>query len=57
MNTPARQEERATLEVIDGSYEVRDEREEALWRGFIDMFAKNHAMSDLFTFEEVMTAY
>ncbi|GAC1390676.1 MAG: hypothetical protein NVSMB38_08960 [Ktedonobacteraceae bacterium] len=57
MNQSATTDERYTLEMIDGSYEVREEQEELLWRGFIDMFAKNHAMSDLFTFEEVVTAY
>jgi hypothetical protein len=50
-------EERFTLEMIASSYEVRDEREEPLWRAFMDMFAKNHEMLDLFTFDEVLTAY
>lgn len=52
-----REEERYTLEMIAGSYETRDEREEAFWRAFIDMFAKNHDWHALFTFDEVLRAY
>ena len=54
--TPVNQEKH-TLEMIDGSFPVRDEREEALWRAFVAMFAQNHEMSDLFTFDEVLSAY
>jgi hypothetical protein len=57
MNTSIKEEERHTLEMIDGSYPVQDEREEQLWRGFMDMFARNHAMSELFTFDEITAAY
>ena len=32
-------QEKHTLEMIDGSFPVRDEREEALWRAFVAMFA------------------
>lgn len=50
-------EERFTLEMIAGSYKTRDEREEPLWRAFIDMFVQNHGWHALFTFEEVLNAY
>lgn len=57
MQPPTTAEERCTLEMIDGSYEVRDEREEPLWRAFIETFSKNHSMQDHFTFDEVISAY
>lgn len=58
MSTPSPvNQEKYTLEVIAGSFPVRDEREETLWRMFVDMFTRNHQMSVLFTFDEVLSAY
>ena len=51
------EEERETLEVIAGSYETQDEREEQMWRAFIDLFVQNHDWHELFTFNEVVSAY
>lgn len=52
-----KEEERYSLEMIASSYETRNEREEVLWRAFLDMFVKNHNLHALFTFEEVTSAY
>ncbi len=57
MGASKRKEERATLEIIAGSYETRDEREEQIWRAFIDWFVQQHDWHDLFTFDEVISAY
>jgi hypothetical protein len=53
----APRDERSTLEMIASSYETRNEREEPLWRAFIDMFVQNHSWHALFTFEEIRNAY
>jgi hypothetical protein len=51
------QDERYTLEAIASAWEVRDEREEALWRAFVEFFAKNHEWQALFTEDEILRAY
>ena len=57
MQPPTTAEERYTLEMIAGSYEVRNEREEPLWRAFIETFNKNYSMQDHFIEGEVISAY
>ena len=51
------EEDRDTLEMIAGSYETRDDREEQIWRAFIDQFAQHHGWHALFSWGEVECAY